>query len=682
MFSTFAPTQFEGDRDLDLLYGGALALTRALVAFCADDERLMPVAPLPMSDPAAQRGGRGGGDRAGRAGAARAVQAALRPVADAPRLRRRVGPAGRGRTCRSCSTSAAAASRSTAAYHDNGNPVNDWLGGGENIRTKDLMVIHAGAEAFLSAMVLDGVFERFDGLRGGCIELGAMWVVPWLKRLDIAQSTFVRSEPSLALPLAASEYAHRQLWFTPFPTEPVGWMIEQAGDDMFLFSSDYPHPEGGRDPLKRFESSMAGVGRGEQGALLQRQLREDDGDRRPCQVTSTETLGRSPMASPLDGVKVLDLCRVLAGPHAGRILADLGADVVKVEPPEGDVSRLFGKKPESAYFRQQNAGKRSITVDLTTEEGRDLVTRLAAAADVVTENFRPGVMARFGLAYDDLVDDQPAARDAVDLRLRPGGAGARPGVVRRRDPRRDRRDRPPPDARRAPQHVDIEISMADTVTGLHGVIGVLSALRLRDATGLGQHVDMAMIDAMAMSDDYLPNEVAAAPPAASARPPARSSPRRSDDDAGAAHTRTSPSEIIAAPDGKVIVMGEFKWIWKSHQRAPRRRRPDAGGRRRSTRRSPAAARPGTTSTSRSPPAPSCSPRWTRPTWRGASSSRAPRRWTRRRCAHRGSIVEIEDPDGNYTIIRTPYRFSNGDVRRPRPGPPPGRAPRRDPRPTG
>src|SRR6478735_7051906 len=146
------------------------------------------------------------------------------------------------------------------------------------------------------------------------------------------------------------------------------------------------------------------------------------------------------MASPLDGVKVLDLCRVLAGPHAGRVLADLGADVVKVEPPEGDVSRHFGKKPESAYFRQQNAGKRSITVDLREPEGRDLVRRLAAVADVVTENFRPG-----------------------------------------------------------------EMSMADTVTGLHGVIGVLAALRLRDATGLGQHVDLAMIDAMAASDDMLPN---------------------------------------------------------------------------------------------------------------------------------------------------------------------------------
>jgi predicted TIM-barrel fold metal-dependent hydrolase len=108
-------------------------------------------------------------------------------------------------------------------------------------------------------MVLDGIFEQFPRLRGGCIEEGAMWVVPWLKRLDIAQETFVRTEPSLALPMRASEYVRRQLRFTPHPTEPVGWMIEQAGDDLFMFSSDYPHIEGGRHPLKRFESSMLGI---------------------------------------------------------------------------------------------------------------------------------------------------------------------------------------------------------------------------------------------------------------------------------------------------------------------------------------------------------------------------------------------------------------------------------------
>ena len=83
----------------------------------------------------------------------------------------------------------------------------------------------------------------------------------WLRRLDIAQGTFKKSEPTLqSLPMRASEYVHRQIGITPFPTEPVGWLIEQCGDDLFLFSSDNPHPEGGKDPLARFESSMAGVG--------------------------------------------------------------------------------------------------------------------------------------------------------------------------------------------------------------------------------------------------------------------------------------------------------------------------------------------------------------------------------------------------------------------------------------
>ena len=122
------------------------------------------------------------------------------------------------------------------------------------------MVLHNPPEIFLSVLVLDGVFERYPGLRGGCIEQGAMWVVPLLRRLDIAQRTFKRTEPALDLPLTASDYIRRQVKFTPFPTEPVGWMIEQAGEELFLFSSDYPHPEGGRNPLKRFEESLAGTG--------------------------------------------------------------------------------------------------------------------------------------------------------------------------------------------------------------------------------------------------------------------------------------------------------------------------------------------------------------------------------------------------------------------------------------
>jgi predicted TIM-barrel fold metal-dependent hydrolase len=99
----------------------------------------------------------------------------------------------------------------------------------------------------------------FPRLRCGVIELGALWVIPWLKRLDIAQQVFVRTEPRLALPMKASDYVRRQIKFTPHPTEPVGWIINQGGEELFLFSSDYPHIEGGRNPLKRFEDSMPGI---------------------------------------------------------------------------------------------------------------------------------------------------------------------------------------------------------------------------------------------------------------------------------------------------------------------------------------------------------------------------------------------------------------------------------------
>ena len=87
-----------------------------------------------------------------------------------------------------------------------------------------------------------------------------MWVVPWIRRLDLAQRSFGRNEPVLRdLPKSPSEYVRDRLYFTPFPGEPVGWMIEQTGDELFCFSSDYPHPEGTKNPLERFESTLDGV---------------------------------------------------------------------------------------------------------------------------------------------------------------------------------------------------------------------------------------------------------------------------------------------------------------------------------------------------------------------------------------------------------------------------------------
>src|SRR5581483_4965331 len=259
VFSTFAATQFAGS-DADLLYGGTRAHNRAIADFCSHDRRLIAVGLVPWGDPArtleeAREAIRLGCGAILVASAPPRDRSPFHPEYDrfwalleqsAIPFMLHVG--GGGRSLR-------------PAFHQNGlPPTTDFLGGGENIRSKDFMVLHHAPETFLACMTLDGVFERFPRLRGGCIEQGAMWVVPWLKRLDIAQSSFGRTEPALALPLKASDYIRRQVKFTPFATEPVGWMIEQAGADLFLFSTDYPHPEGTRDPIGRFEASMSGIG--------------------------------------------------------------------------------------------------------------------------------------------------------------------------------------------------------------------------------------------------------------------------------------------------------------------------------------------------------------------------------------------------------------------------------------
>ena len=137
-------------------------------------------------------------------------------------------------------------------------------------------MLHHPPETFLAVMVLDGVFEQLPAparrLHRAGRHLGRVVAAAGSTSPSRRSS---RPSPPLDLPLKASDYVHRQLWFTPFPTEPVGWMIEQGGDDLFLFSSDYPHPEGGRDPLARFEASLEGVSPGA-GTLLLRQLRGDD----------------------------------------------------------------------------------------------------------------------------------------------------------------------------------------------------------------------------------------------------------------------------------------------------------------------------------------------------------------------------------------------------------------------
>jgi crotonobetainyl-CoA:carnitine CoA-transferase CaiB-like acyl-CoA transferase len=163
---------------------------------------------------------------------------------------------------------------------------------------------------------------------------------------------------------------------------------------------------------------------------------------------------------PLGGVRVVDLSRVLAGPYCTMVLADLGADVVKVERPgDGDETRSWGPPyagDEAAYFLAVNRSKRSLAVDLKQPEGRELVLELCARADVVLENFRPGGAARLGLDAD-----------AVQAR--------NPGVV-------------------YCSPAKVGVAVVDVVTGLHAAIGVLAALRRRELTGEGERVEVSLLD--------------------------------------------------------------------------------------------------------------------------------------------------------------------------------------------
>jgi predicted TIM-barrel fold metal-dependent hydrolase len=146
------------------------------------------------------------------------------------------------------------------AWMNDGRARDEQLVGAEIIGSKDFMVVYQPAERFLSVLVLDGVLERHPALRGGAIEMGAGWVPSMLRRLDHAVAIWQRSEPRLAtFARSPSEQAAAQLRFTPYPFEDVGWLVAQSDPSLYLFSSDYPHAEGGRDPLGRFERSLAGA---------------------------------------------------------------------------------------------------------------------------------------------------------------------------------------------------------------------------------------------------------------------------------------------------------------------------------------------------------------------------------------------------------------------------------------
>jgi len=239
-------------------YPAAEAHNRAMAEFCSADRRLIGVAIVPLDDPqraleeidrathlglsavwvsAEAPGGRSPGhpahDRIWATLAERHMPFVLH-VGSSPL---RIGP----------------------AWMNDGHPADVAAGRqAEVISSKDLMVIHHGAQRFISALVLDGVLDRFPGLRGGVIEIGAGWAPDMIRRLDHAVDIWARSEPRLAgMQRKPSQQIREQLRFTPYPFEDVAAMVSESYPELYLFSSDYPHAEGGRDPIGRFEGATA-----------------------------------------------------------------------------------------------------------------------------------------------------------------------------------------------------------------------------------------------------------------------------------------------------------------------------------------------------------------------------------------------------------------------------------------
>jgi len=259
-FANFPLLATEHGDDLDLAYGLARAHNRAMVDFCAVDRRLLPVGYVPLAD-----FGRA------RAMTAEAIAMGCKALMVASACPRRHSPShvelfpvwaqaeeaglpivlhvgGGGQLL-------------DPHYFENGMPpVPDFHGGAENFRSVDYMAIPVPPMQTVGTLILDGVLDRFPRLKIGVIEQGAAWLPGWMRRLDSAQNAFARNEERLRkLELTPSEYVRRQVRATPYPAEPVGWIIENAGEEVCLFSSDYPHVEGGRNPIKRFDASMEGV---------------------------------------------------------------------------------------------------------------------------------------------------------------------------------------------------------------------------------------------------------------------------------------------------------------------------------------------------------------------------------------------------------------------------------------
>jgi predicted TIM-barrel fold metal-dependent hydrolase len=263
VFNTFHNRRlrdWEHRGDLDLAYGAATAHNRGMVEFCSADRRLLASCYVPLVD-----FGRAASmaDEALAMGAAALLVASGCPPTHSPSHVSLDPVWARAQEARIPVVFHVGGTGDLIDhnYFRNGLPIPpDFHGGEENFRSVDYMGIPGPPAQTLATMIFDGVLDRFPALRIGVIEQGAIWVPSWTRQMEAAFEAFSRHEERLrALKLRPAEYVTRQIRFTPYPTEDVGWIIEQSGPDVCLFSSDYPHVEGGRRPLERFEASLAGT---------------------------------------------------------------------------------------------------------------------------------------------------------------------------------------------------------------------------------------------------------------------------------------------------------------------------------------------------------------------------------------------------------------------------------------
>ncbi|MEO7398328.1 MAG: amidohydrolase family protein [Ilumatobacteraceae bacterium] len=260
IFNTFHNTRlhdWEHGGDIEFAIGAARAHNRAMIEFCSTDQRLLPTLYVPLAD--LERAGPLAHEAIGMGAAALLVASGCPPTHSPSHIALDAV----WRAASEASIPIVFHVGGTAAlidrnYFHNGLPVPpDFHGGAENFRSVDYMGIPAPPAQTLATMIFDGVFERFPALRVGVIEQGAIWVPSWMRQMESALDAFVRHEERLQqLSMRPSDYVRRQIRFTPYPTEDVGWIIANAGSEVVLFSSDYPHVEGGRRPIERFEAAL------------------------------------------------------------------------------------------------------------------------------------------------------------------------------------------------------------------------------------------------------------------------------------------------------------------------------------------------------------------------------------------------------------------------------------------